>query len=73
MQVPSVPKRTWILTGAAGTGIFLALAILRILFTINLSAMLIVSYLLLMVPVIWCLRISQQLRLVWLSRRLLHR
>ncbi len=48
-QVPSVPDMTLTLTVGIGVGIFLALAILRILFKINLSTILIVSYLLLAV------------------------
>lgn len=47
-QVPSVPNRTLILTVAVGVGFFLALAILRILFQINLSTLLIFLYLLVM-------------------------
>jgi len=43
-QVPSIPNVTLILTVAVGVGIFLALAILRILFQINLSTILIVLY-----------------------------
>ncbi len=43
-QVPSVPNMTLIITVAAGVGIFLALSIVRILFRINLSAMLVVLY-----------------------------
>ena len=43
-QVPSIPNYTLILTVAVGVGIFLALAILRILFQINLSTILIVLY-----------------------------
>lgn len=46
-QVPSVPNMTLILTVAVGVGIFLVLAILRIIFQIDLSKMLIVMYLLL--------------------------
>lgn len=45
-QVPAVPNRTLIMTVAVGVGIFLAMAIVRILFQINLSVMLIVLYLL---------------------------
>jgi hypothetical protein len=43
-QVPSVPGLVLILTVAAGVGIFLALAILRILFKIRLSVLLIAFY-----------------------------
>lgn len=46
-QVPSVPNYTLILTVAIGVGLFLALAIIRILFQINLSITLIVLYILL--------------------------
>ena len=46
-QVPSVPNRVLIQTVAVGVGIFLALAILRIKFQIDLSKLLIVLYLLL--------------------------
>jgi hypothetical protein len=45
-QVPSVPSMTLILTVAAGVGLFLVMAILRILFRIRLSVMLIIFYLL---------------------------
>ncbi|MEE0970112.1 MAG: DUF1538 domain-containing protein [Clostridia bacterium] len=44
-QVPSVPNMTLILTVAIGVGIFLALAVLRIKFQINLSVLLIGLYL----------------------------
>ncbi len=43
-QVPSVPNLVLILTVAAGVGIFLAVAILRIKFKIDLSRLLIVLY-----------------------------
>ncbi len=43
-QVPSVPNLTIILTVAIGVGIFLALAIVRILFQIDLSKLLIILY-----------------------------
>lgn len=43
-QVPSIPNRTLILTVAVGVGIFLALAIVRILFQVSLSTILIVLY-----------------------------
>lgn len=46
-QVPSVPNRVLILTVAMGVGLFLALAIVRIKFQIDLSKMLIILYLLL--------------------------
>lgn len=46
-QVPSVPNRVLILTVALGVGLFLALAIVRIMFQMNLSKMLIVLYLIL--------------------------
>ena len=47
-QVPSIANLTLILTVAVGVGIFLALAILRIVFQINLSTILIVLYVALM-------------------------
>ncbi len=43
-QVPAIPNLTLILTVAVGVGIFLAVAILRILFQINLSTILIILY-----------------------------
>ncbi len=43
-QVPSVPNLVLILTVAAGVGIFLAVAILRIKFKIDLSRLLIILY-----------------------------
>ena len=43
-QVPSIPNYVLILTVAVGVGIFLAMAICRILFQINLSTILIVLY-----------------------------
>lgn len=43
-QVPSIPNYTLIFTVAVGVGIFLAVAIIRILFQINLSTILIVLY-----------------------------
>ena len=43
-QVPAVPNLTLILTVAVGVGIFLALAIMRILLRISLSKMLIILY-----------------------------
>lgn len=43
-QVPSVPNFVLILTVAIGVGIFLALAVVRILFKIDLSILLIVLY-----------------------------
>ena len=43
-QVPAIPNLTLILTVAVGVGIFLAVAIIRILFQINLSTILIVLY-----------------------------
>ncbi len=43
-QVPAVPNMVLILTVAAGVGIFLALAILRILFQMSLSNILLVFY-----------------------------
>lgn len=48
-QVPDVPNQTLIFTIAAGVGFFLALAILRILFQINLSTLLILLYLLVII------------------------
>nr|WP_300769713.1 DUF1538 domain-containing protein [uncultured Acetatifactor sp.] len=46
-QVPAIPNLTLILTVAVGVGIFLAVAILRILFQINLSTILILLYIVL--------------------------
>ncbi len=46
-QVPSVPNQVLILTVAVGVGFFLALAIIRIRFQIDLSRMLIILYALL--------------------------
>ena len=46
-QVPAIPNITLILTVAVGVGIFLAIAIIRILFQISLSKILTVFYLLL--------------------------
>lgn len=46
-QVPSVPNHILILTVAVGVGIFLALAIVRILFQITFSTVLIVIYMVL--------------------------
>ena len=46
-QVPSIPNDVLIFTVAAGVGVFLALAILRILFQISLSAILSILYLVL--------------------------
>ena len=43
-QVPAIPNIVLILTIAVGVGIFLALAILRILFQINLSGILLALY-----------------------------
>lgn len=43
-QVPSVPNNTLVLTVAVGVGIFLAVAVLRILFKIDLSILLMVLY-----------------------------
>lgn len=43
-QVPDVPDRTLILTVAAGVGLFLAVAVLRILFQIRLSTLLMILY-----------------------------
>lgn len=43
-QVPSIPNLTLVLTVAVGVGIFLALAVLRILFAIDLSRLLIGLY-----------------------------
>ena len=48
-QVPSVPNLTLIITVAVGVGIFLAMAIVRILFQVDLSKMLIILYALLIV------------------------
>lgn len=46
-QVPSIPNYVLILTVAVGVGIFLAMAICRILFQVNLSTILIVLYIIL--------------------------
>ena len=43
-QVPSIPNNTLVLTVAVGVGIFLAVAIFRILFQVDLSVILIVLY-----------------------------
>ncbi len=43
-QVPSVPNMTIILTVAVGVGIFLAIAVARILFKVSLSLLLIIFY-----------------------------
>lgn len=43
-QVPSIPNKTIILTVAVGVGIFLAVAVLRIIFKIDLSIILMVLY-----------------------------
>lgn len=43
-QVPAIPNMTLILTVAVGVGIFLAIAIIRILFQISLSALLTIFY-----------------------------
>ena len=43
-QVPSIPNRTLILTVAVGVGIFLALAVLRIILKIDLSYLLMGFY-----------------------------
>lgn len=48
-QVPSIPSNVLILAVAVGVGVFLVFAILRILFKISLSHMLMVFYLLMMV------------------------
>jgi hypothetical protein len=45
LQVPSVPNMALILTVAAGVGLFLVLAVLRILLKIRLSILLIIFYL----------------------------
>jgi hypothetical protein len=50
-QVPSIPPITLILTVAFGVGIFLVIAILRILFKIQLSILLIIFYVILFVVV----------------------
>jgi hypothetical protein len=50
-QVPSIPPMALILTVAAGVGIFLVIAILRILFRIQLSVLLVIFYILLFVAV----------------------
>lgn len=44
-QVPSIPNRVLVLTVAVGVGLFLALAVLRILAQISLSTLLVVLYL----------------------------
>ncbi len=43
-QVPSIPNMTIVLTVAVGVGIFLAMAVLRILFKIDLSWLLMIMY-----------------------------
>jgi len=43
-QVPSIPNMTIILTVAVGVGIFLAIAVLRIIFKIDLSILLMIMY-----------------------------
>ena len=48
-QVPSIPNATLIWTVAVGVGIFLATAVLRIIFKINLSILLLILYLALIV------------------------
>lgn len=48
-QVPSIPNMTLILAVALGVGIFLVFALLRILFRISLSKMLVVFYLIVFV------------------------
>ncbi len=48
-QVPSIPNYTLILTVAVGVGVFLAIAVLRIVFKISLSTLLIIFYTLLIV------------------------
>ena len=48
-QVPSIPNMVLILTVALGVGIFLAVAVMRIVFQINLSTLLIILYTLLIV------------------------
>lgn len=46
-QVASIPNRVLVLTVAVGVGIFLVVAVLRILFKISLSRLLTLMYLLL--------------------------
>ncbi len=48
-QVPSIPNLVLILTVAIGVGVFLALAVMRIVFKISLATLLIICYALLMV------------------------
>ncbi len=48
-QVPSIPNEVLILTVAIGVGIFLAIAVLRIVFKLSLSTLLIVFYTLLII------------------------
>ncbi len=48
-QVPSIPNQTLILTVAAGVGVFLGLAVLRIVFKWSLSVILMICYALLIV------------------------
>ncbi|MGM9681796.1 MAG: DUF1538 domain-containing protein [Eubacteriales bacterium] len=48
-QVPSIPNMTLILTVAAGVGIFLAIAVLRILLKVNLSYLLMGLYAVLLI------------------------
>ncbi len=48
-QVPSIPNQTLIFTVAIGVGVFLAMAVLRIVYKVSLSTILIVFYTLLIV------------------------
>jgi hypothetical protein len=52
-QVPSVPNMTLILTVAIGVGLFLVMAIMRILFRIRLSILLIILYFLVFIVTIF--------------------
>ncbi len=48
-QVPSIPNNVLIFTVAIGVGLFLAIAILRIIFKINLSLLLLIFYALILI------------------------
>ena len=48
-QVPAIPNNVLILTIAAGVGVFLVIALLRVLFRVNLSLLLIIFYLIMFV------------------------
>ena len=48
-QVPAIPNNVLIFTVAAGVGVFLVIALLRVLFRVNLSLLLIIFYLIMFV------------------------